>query len=116
MSLREETTIVEAAKRGAAFATQEAPVTLGNREEVLNRLVDYVRRELLGNREEDGASELTPDSPLLEWGVLNSMNTTRLLTFLREELDVTVPPTHITGRYFRDLNSVTDLVLSLPRS
>jgi acyl carrier protein len=44
------------------------------------------------------------------------MNTARLLTFLREELDVEVPPTHITGRHFRSLNAVTDLVLSLPRT
>lgn len=85
-----------------------------NREEVLSRIADYVREELLGGDSDAAGGDLTPDSPLLEWGVLNSMNTARLLTFLREELNVVVPPTHITGRYFRDLNSVTDLVLSLP--
>ena len=80
-----------------------------DRDSVLQALTDYVRRDLLG----DEGGDLAPDSPLLEWGVLNSMNTARLLTYLREEMNVFVPPTHITGRHFRDLNSVTDLVLSL---
>lgn len=89
--------------------------SLAHREEVLRQITDYVRRELLGEAEPAQGSDLSPDTPLLEWGVLTSMNTARLLTFLREEMDVVVPATHITGRHFRDLNSVTDLVLSLPR-
>lgn len=83
------------------------------REEILRRLTDYVRRELLGE-EGTAGTELRPDSPLLEWGILNSLNTTRLVAFLRTELAVDVPPTHITGRHFHSLNAVTDLVLSLP--
>ncbi len=90
-------------------------MTSVNREDVLTRISDYVRRELL-HAEDGDTSDLAPDSPLLEWGVLNSMNTARLLTFIRDELDVVVPPTHITGRHFRSLNAVTDLVLSLPRA
>ena len=85
---------------------------LVGQEELLDRLSDYVRKELLGEAG-PGGSELAPDTPLLEWGVLNSMNTARLLTFIREELGVTVPPASITGRHFKDLNSVCALVLSL---
>lgn len=84
-----------------------------DREEVLRRVTDYVRLELLGGSDSGGGLELSPDSPLLEWGVLNSMNTARLIAFLREEMEVDVPPVHITGRNFQDLNSVTDLVVSL---
>jgi acyl carrier protein len=87
-----------------------------DREEILGKLADYVRQEMLGEVELDRATELKPNSPLLEWGVLTSLNTARLLAYLREEFAIEVPPMHITARHFRDLNSVTDLVLSLPRS
>jgi hypothetical protein len=45
--------------------------------------------------------------------VLNSMNIARLLTFIRENLGVNVPPQHIVGANFRDLDSVTNLTVSL---
>jgi acyl carrier protein len=84
------------------------------REVLLERLLDYVRQDLLGGEEMDGPVDgLTTTSPLLEWGVLNSMNTTRLLVFLRQEFNVAVPPVHITGRHFKDLDSIADLVLTL---
>ena len=87
------------------------------REEILDSLTDFVQRELLGGSDQpESAPELKPDTPLLEWGILNSLNTARLLAYLRDELDVVVPLTHVTGRYFQDLDSVTDLVLSLRRS
>ncbi|GAA4681718.1 hypothetical protein Prum_052830 [Phytohabitans rumicis] len=87
-----------------------------HRDEVLQQLTEYIRREIIREADAGGAVELTPDSPLLEWGILNSLNTVRLLAFLRDEWSAVVPPVHITGRHFRDLNSITDLVLSLPRS
>lgn len=86
-----------------------------HRDEVLHQLTEYVRREILGG-DAGGALELTPESPLLEWGILNSLNTVRLLAFLRDEWSTVVPPVQVTGRHFRDLNSITDLVLSLPRT
>lgn len=87
------------------------------REEFLGRISDYVQRELLGGADQpETAPELKPDTPLLEWGILNSLNTAKLLAYLRDELGVEVPLTHVTGRYFQDLESVTDLVLSLRRS
>jgi len=90
-------------------------VTTDQREEILDRLTTYVRHELLGEQgNENGNVELHADSPLLEWGILNSMNTARLLAFVRAELDVDVPSVHITGRHFRSLDTITDLILSLP--
>jgi len=81
-----------------------------NRSDVLTEIEEFVRTQLLHG---DRSAELTPTTPLLEWGVLNSMNIARLLTFIREELGVNVPPQHIVGRHFRDLDSVTDLTVSL---
>ncbi|MGK5533263.1 phosphopantetheine-binding protein, partial [Streptomyces sp. URMC 129] len=59
------------------------------------------------------AGGVDADTPLLEWGILNSMNTAKLLTFVREELGVEVPVTRITGRDFGSLRAITDLVHSL---
>ncbi|HEY5833532.1 phosphopantetheine-binding protein [Streptomyces sp.] len=80
------------------------------RDQVLAGITEYVEREFLGDSE---VSELTPQTPLLEWGVLNSMNTAMLLSFIRTEYGVAVPPTHITGRHFHSLEAITALVVEL---
>lgn len=74
-----------------------------------DQLASYIRQEFLG----DSTASLEADTPLLEWGILNSMNTARLLTYIREEIGVTIPPTYITGTYFKNLGAVTALVHSL---
>ncbi|QKV90523.1 acyl carrier protein [Streptomyces sp. NA02950] len=79
------------------------------RDAVQDQLADYIRRTFL----DDSSASLDSDTPLLEWGILNSMNTARLLTYIREELGTTVPPTHITGKHLKDLNAITDMVTSL---
>jgi acyl carrier protein len=50
---------------------------------------------------------------LLEWGILTSINTAQLLTFIRDELGTSIPPTELTGTNFQNLDSITDLLLSL---
>jgi acyl carrier protein len=79
------------------------------RDQVRDRTANYIRRELLG----DNQMSLEPDTPLLQWGILNSMNTARLLTFIREELKVIITPVHITGKHFQTLNTIVDLIYSL---
>jgi acyl carrier protein len=83
-----------------------------NRDDVCRLIGTYISEQFLDGAEDSG---LKPDSPLLEWGVLNSMNTSLLLAYIRNELGVTVPSTSITGRHFRDLNSITDMVYGLSR-
>lgn len=84
-----------------------------NRFEVQTEIEEFVRSQLLDG---DRSAELTATSPLLEWGVLNSMNIARLLTFIRERFGVNVAPQHIVGANFRDLDSVTHLTVSLADS
>lgn len=93
-----------------AAATDPEVTPAMNRTDVLAEIEEFVRTQLLHG---DRSAELTSTTPLLEWGVLNSMNIARLLTFIRENLGVNVPPQHIVGRNFRDLDSVTDLTVSL---
>jgi acyl carrier protein len=83
------------------------------RSDVLENLTTYVRVELLGERE---GSELTSTTPLLEWGVLDSIKTARLLAHIRENLGVRVPPRQMIGDHFKDLEHITDLVLALQKS
>ncbi|MEU9343146.1 acyl carrier protein [Streptomyces sp. NPDC048278] len=77
---------------------------------LLDQLLRYVREEL-----EAGvpADSITPDSPLLEMGVLDSVRTARLLAHIRTAYDVRVPPVQMTGEHFRTLETITDLILEL---
>lgn len=81
-----------------------------DRTAVVEELDRYVRQQFLDGDQDEA---LTPDSPLLEWGVLNSMNTALLMAHVHETYGVVIPPTAITAKHFRDLNSVADLVLDL---
>lgn len=81
-----------------------------SRDEIYRKISEYIEDQFLGDSE---VSELTEDTPLLEWSVLTSMNTSLLLSFIRTELGINVPPTHITGRNFATLSAIADMVHEL---
>jgi len=85
-------------------------VTDLNRATLLDQLLQYIKTEL-----EVGvpAEQITADSPLLEWGVLDSVRTARLLSHIRSEYGLRVPPRDMTGEHFRSVGTITDLILSL---
>ncbi|MEU5159464.1 acyl carrier protein [Streptomyces sp. NPDC020875] len=70
----------------------------------------YIRTEFLDG---DPSAELAADSPLLEWGVLNSMNITRLVAFLNERFGAEVAPGDLVPSNFRDVDSVARLAARL---
>ncbi|MEU6356327.1 acyl carrier protein [Streptomyces sp. NPDC047072] len=78
-------------------------------EQVATRIRDYIRVTFLAG---DPGEELEDTSPLLEWGVLNSLNTVRLVGFIREELGVKVPPLAVSGSNFKDVRSIAEMVLA----
>jgi len=80
---------------------------------LLEKLTTYVRDELLG---EENSADLTSTTPLLEWGVLDSMKMARLLAYIREELGVRVPSKKMIGDHFKNLKNITELVLALRKS
>ncbi|RMI43205.1 acyl carrier protein [Actinomadura harenae] len=61
----------------------------------------------------DQFSRLGPETPLREFGVLDSLGMARLVTFIRDDMGVAVPMRHLTGARFRSLDDITDLVLTL---
>ncbi len=75
---------------------------------VLAVLTEYVAVRLLGD---DSASDLTARTPLLELGVLNSVETSRLVAYIRETFGVRLPPTALTANNFRDLETIAGLVV-----
>ncbi|WP_433325196.1 acyl carrier protein [Spirillospora sp. CA-294931] len=79
-------------------------------EDIYTELRAYVSGNFLEGAEID---ELDRDTPLLEWGVLNSMNTAVLMAHIRDRFGVDIPPMYITGKRFRDLSSITEMVHEL---
>jgi acyl carrier protein len=76
-------------------------------EEISARVLAFVRERFLDG---DRAGELDESTPLLEWGVLNSMNTVLLLNFIRDEFGVAVPHSEVNGQNFRDVTAITETV------
>lgn len=76
---------------------------------VLETLTAFIEQEIL---QSDHAG-VEPTTPLLEWGILNSLSTAHLLAFIRERFGLFVPPERIVGASFKNLDAVTDLVLEL---
>jgi acyl carrier protein len=85
-------------------------VTDLDRAKILSKLHDYVVAELLDGKD---VEQFETTTPLLDWGLLSSIETARLVAFVRQELGVRVPPTDMVKRNFQNLESITDLLLSL---
>jgi acyl carrier protein len=77
--------------------------------EVLESLKGYVSREILDGKD----IGLDGSAPLLEWGIINSIEIARLVAFIQNRFDVEVPGEKIVIEHFKDLNSITALVLEL---
>lgn len=78
-------------------------------DETLNELKDFLEARFLP----EGETGLAAMSPLLEWGILNSLSTTELIAHIQERHGVMIPPEQIVGANFRNLDAITRLVLSL---
>jgi acyl carrier protein len=80
-------------------------------DEILPKIAHYVSTNLLDGSK--SPTELSGNTPLLQLGILNSRNTGRLLAYIQEEFDVSVPPTRISGKHFMNLDSISALVAEL---
>jgi clorobiocin biosynthesis protein CloN5 len=77
---------------------------------VVGELECYIRKEFL---DADASAELSVTTPLLEWGILNSMSTAYLAGFIQDRFDVAVPPSAVTAANFRDIASISAMVTRL---
>jgi acyl carrier protein len=76
--------------------------------EILDVLKRYIEDQLLDAL----GTTIEPSTPLLEWGILNSLSTTRLVGFVHEKFGIHIPAEEMVGNNFRDLNSISRLVAS----
>lgn len=81
-----------------------------DREVVLENLTRYILEHMLNG---DESVQLTAETPLLEWGILNSVGTTRLVAYIRNEFGVRVPPGQMVRHNFQNINCIANLVDSL---
>jgi acyl carrier protein len=75
---------------------------------VMHELEGFIRKEFLDG---DPSAELSMSTPLLDWGILNSMNTARLTAFIRDRFGAVVPPSAVTAATFRDIASISSMVI-----
>jgi acyl carrier protein len=75
-------------------------------QEILDVLKKYIEERIL----DSPGVVLELDTPLLEWGVLNSLSTTRLVGFVREHFGIDVPTEEMVGENFKDLRSIGRLL------
>jgi acyl carrier protein len=76
---------------------------------ILDTLRSYVSERIL----QDSNVMIEPETPLLEWGILNSISTVQLVGFIRERFQVDVPPEDVVGSNFKDLRSISQLLAQL---
>ncbi|MFD4481338.1 acyl carrier protein [Streptomyces sp. NPDC058471] len=78
-----------------------------NESEIRESITAYIRERFLDG---DTKGELEETSPLLEWGVLNSMNTALLIGHIRTTVGIKIPAMQVNSENFRDVRSITALV------
>jgi acyl carrier protein len=66
----------------------------------------YIVKEILDG-EDNG---LDRDTPLLEWGLLNSMEMTRLIGFIGGQLGVQIPAAEVFPENFVSIGAIASLV------
>ncbi len=77
------------------------------KEEIMEHLKTYFAKEVLGNKD-IGLDEHTP---LLEWGIINSLEIVRLLSFIQKQFSVEIPNDKLVADYFTDISAIADMIL-----
>jgi acyl carrier protein len=77
--------------------------------DVIETLRNYVATEILHGKE----MGLDSSTPLLEWGILNSLELARLIAFVHRTYQVEVPFGAVIADNFRDIATIANLVTRL---
>lgn len=78
-------------------------------DEVLAELKKFVESRFLPEENEG----IEPDSPLLQLGILTSLNTTELIAHIHDRYGLFMPPEYIVGKNFKSLDTISKLVVRL---
>jgi acyl carrier protein len=75
----------------------------------LEELKGYIAHKILDGND-IGLEEWTP---LLEWGIINSIEIAKLMIFIQINFCVEIPNEAILPKHFKDIASLTNLVFDL---
>jgi len=73
---------------------------------IIEHLQRYIAQDILRGKD-IGLDETTP---LLEWGIITSLQMIKLLNFISQEFDVDIPPDKVSAEYFTTISSIASLV------
>jgi acyl carrier protein len=76
---------------------------------ILRTVRDYILEEFLPGED---PSELTDDTPLITGGILDSISTLKLVTFLEDRFRVTLEAHEAGVEHLDTLGRITDLLVS----
>ena len=79
------------------------------REEMLSELKQFVGKELLEGRD----AGLDEHTPLLEWGVIDSLSVAELVSFTRERFEIEVPQSEVTPDNLKDLDAYVGMLMRM---
>lgn len=80
-----------------------------DRKDVETQLMKYIVEERL-----DGdASGVDASTPLLAWGLLDSLSVVELLAFIEDRFAVAVPPELVTASNLETLAAISNLVVEI---
>ena len=82
-----------------------------DRNKFLESLKSFVATTVLDGKD----IGLEYDTPLLEWGVINSFELMRVMQFVRDSFGISIPPTKMVATHFKDMNALADLVMQLDK-
>jgi acyl carrier protein len=79
------------------------------RSAIVEQLKNYIVERVLEGRD-IGIDETTP---LLEWGIINSLETMRLLSFIERQFGIEIPMDNLVADHFTNLTALTNLIMAL---
>jgi acyl carrier protein len=79
------------------------------RDEMLGELKQFVVRELLDGRD----TGLDEHTPLLAWGVLDSLSVNVLVSYTSERFGIDVPQAEVTPENLKDLDAYVAMLTRL---
>ncbi len=74
---------------------------------IIAQLKNYIALNVLDGKDV-GLDETTP---LLEWGIINSLEIVKLTLFVSKQFQIDITPDKLTADYFTNISSIADLVL-----
>lgn len=75
-------------------------------EQIKAKIATFITNELLDGK----AAGLDDETPLLEWGIVDSLGMVALLTFLQTDLGVEIPDGEVLPNNFQNIAALEQLV------